>query len=206
VRLTVIALVSIGFFAPTAASADVVTYDVKACVDDSSWLIVWQGTLQWFNLGGRVPGNPVTCSDPNTYISTTLNGSPVVTNAAWTPAWHNPGDLTNPWVLDSSYGFFGVSPALPFSPFSVTLDVIQARGYLWITQLPTMENGGYLMLAFSDLRDGSATYEGLVTIDTTGPPPPPPPAPEPSAYLFLGVATAGLILLHVKKRGGVQNQ
>jgi hypothetical protein len=144
------------------------TIDVSACIDGETELIIKGNTLQWYNISFRVPGNPETCSVSQTTISTTQGGSLVLSNVAWTPIW--PDDALNNYALNVySSTFSGLSPALPVSPLSVTLDVIQKGYALTIVQLPTTANGGVLILDFNDAPiPGSDIYEALLTITTTG--------------------------------------
>jgi hypothetical protein len=201
-RVTLVATSLLALLAAAPAYSDVLTYDITACIDGESQLIIQQNTLQWLNISFRVPGDSVECAGrPSTFISSTFNGSPVLTNAVWTPTWA-PGTLTNPFVSNvTSSVFTGLSPVLPATTSLATLTPIQARFALTIFQQPTTANGGTLILDFNDgPPGGAAIYEGLVTIDTNGTPPPP-PVPEPSTYCVLGIATAGLVLRHAKRHG-----
>ena len=141
--------------------------------------------------GAHRPGDPIECGSSPTLISTTLNGSPVLTNDAWTPTWTaESGDVFSSTFTD-------LSPVLPVSPVSVLLNPIQARGSLTIFQLPTTSNGGGLILDFNDGPEpGSATYEGLLTITTAGTN----TTPEPSSYLLVAMATAGMLLKRSRRR------
>ncbi len=167
--------------------------DFRAYIDGQSEMIVQASSVQWHNLAFTVPGywDPLTglSSDPKpTYISSSLNGSPVLTNYAWMPAWTNYA-----WDTLSSV-FTGLNPALPVDNMNVTLSVIQAREALTIGQYPSVGNGYALILNFDDYTTpGAEWYEGKVTITTS-------PIPEPSSLLLVGAGVGGIALATWCKR------
>jgi hypothetical protein len=172
--------------------ASTLTIDVSACIDGVSKLIIEGDTLQWDNISYRVPGNPVNCTYNQTFVSTTFDGFPILSDDAWIPTW--PSGVPDSAFAENVFSstFTDLSPMLPISPLSVTLDAIQARYALTISQLPTTGNGGVLILDFNDGPPGGpATYEGVLTITTT---------PEPSTYLFVGIATAAIVLKRSRRR------
>lgn len=155
-------LVLMMFSIAAELSAATITIDVKTCIDGQTLLLIQGNTLQWHNLQFEVPGVHSSCpagSQP-TFISTTLDGVPVLTNFAWTPTWSNG---TSGDVFSSI--FTELTPSLPGSDTNVSLSVIQARNSLTTNQLPTAGNGYELILDFNDAPlGGPAIYEGEVTV------------------------------------------
>jgi hypothetical protein len=185
-----VCFINIGcFFAIShPALADIITIDVQAQIDGRDLLSIDGNTLQWHHLDyaavGRYGGN---FNEP-TIISTTLNGSPVLTNYDWYPEWPEPPPAQIRYRADSSV-FTGLMPSLPPHGYGVGLDVVSARDSLSIYSLPSAANNYALTLDFNDDPSGAvAWYEAKVTIDTSGTS----PVPELSTWAMMAL---GLVIL-----------
>jgi hypothetical protein len=149
------------------AGETTITLDVKAYIDGRDQLIIKGGTLQWHHFDYAAVGRLFGVNEP-TIISTTLNGTPVLTNFDWIPNWPFPPPNEIRFPCFSST-FYGLNPSLPDdTSMTVTLTVIQARGTITIVQSPSASNGETLIVDFNDDPISEAAwYEALLTIETS---------------------------------------
>ena len=150
------------------AMADIITIDVQAYIDGRDLLSIDGNTLQWRHLDyaavGRYGGGN---GNEPTIISTTLDGSPILTNYNWYPDWPEPPPAEIRYPAVSSI-FLGLTPSLPSSVYGVSLEVVSATNSLSIYSLPSAANNYALTLDFNDdPHGGAAWYEAKVTIDTS---------------------------------------
>jgi hypothetical protein len=185
--VVVFCLVAVAMVSPRLLRADVLTITVGTYIDGQDSLYIQGDTLKW-QYGDYTPvGAPRgDVPDTNTYISTTLNGSPVMSLTPWQPVF-----ASGPSSGQFSLPFTSLDPALPGSGIdSVSLVVNEGRETLDISQFPTPGNGETLILNFDDDADGGAGYyNGTVTVDYT----PAGVTPEPGAIVLVGSGLLGLV-------------
>jgi hypothetical protein len=170
----------------TSATAATITMDFRAYIDGEDQLIIRGPTLQWHHLTFAAVGRYAGANVP-TVITTELDGVTQMNAVQWIPHWPLPPPDEIRFEAFSDI-FTGLTPALPISDVSVSLDVIQARSLLTIAQQPSLANGFTLILDFNDnAPSGPDFYEGEITF-STGPTAIPEPTPR---YLF----TTGLVML-----------
>ncbi len=97
-------------------------------------------------MGGR--GRHDGLNEP-TVITTTLNGNVVLDHFNWIPTWPELPPAEIRYEAFSST-FNTLTPAMPQVPMFVSLDSIQARGFLTITQYPSAANNFTTILEFND--------------------------------------------------------
>src|SRR5258708_39619362 len=123
-------------------AVDTITMTFTVCIDGRDELIVQGNTMKWQYLDFEPVGASSNCPDNTTLISTTLNGTPVMNAVPWLPIYPttpiSSGELTLP--------FTSLSPALPNSPVTATLRVLQARDSLTITEFPSRADGGTMIV------------------------------------------------------------
>jgi hypothetical protein len=183
----ILVLAASGALVPFAGSAGTATYDIQAYIDGRDLLYIQGDTLQWHHLDYAAVGRWGGGNEP-TIISSSLDGTPVMTDVDWYPTWPAPPPDEIRYPAWSST-FTGLDPAFPGAGISsVTLTPIVARYSLSIYQQPTMANGYTLVLDFNDDPiPGPAWYEGLVTVTTV---------PDGGmSLLFLGLSLSGLAWL-----------
>jgi len=177
----------------TCLISQTITLDVRAFIDGRDQLIISQNTLQWHHFDYAAVGRIAGTNAP-TIISTTLNGSPVMSSVNWIPDWGSPPpDEIRHEAL--SHVFSGLSPALPAQDASVSLNVLAARNSLALVQFPFSTNGYTTILEFNDDPPaGPDWYEGVLTFVVV---------PEPTALSLVGLG-AVLLVLRRKSKGGVR--
>jgi hypothetical protein len=141
---------------------ETITIDVQAFIDGRDLLVIQGNTLQWDHLDYSAVGLWNGSNYPTT-ITTYVDG--VQQNQySWTPDWPASLSTGQSGTGDSSI-FTGLTPALPSSDMSVSLDTISARDSLTIYQLPTASNNQTLILDFNDDPSSGATwYDARITI------------------------------------------
>ena len=137
--------------APLAGSGSVL--EVSAFIDGRSRLILHRNTARWDHLGFTAPG-----------LSRDAGGNPVtqLNKLAWTPQW--PHATPDSWHPDLSDTVRDVTPALPASPVTVGLKVVDGRGDVKIVQAPSAANDYTLLVDFDDGPIGGAA---IYTVDLT---------------------------------------
>jgi hypothetical protein len=161
----------------TAAHASTATITVSSYIDGEDYLYIQGDTLQWQTLSDTPVGDPRGDPFTTTNVSTTLNGNPVQ-SFDWQPVYQPSSKFT--------YDYTGLSPALPNTPTSVSLTVLEGRESLTILQQPNALNGETLILDFNDDADnGSALYSAELTFNVTS-------TPLPSTWTMLIAGFVGL--------------
>lgn len=161
------------------ARAGFITIDVTADFDGRDQLIIRGDSLQYQHFE-NTPVGLHNSSYPSTILTTTLDGTPGLSNYAWTPTW--PAG-TGTGALSSV--FAGLSPAAPSQDSSVSLDVLQGRGTVSLIQLPSASNAYTTILEFNDdAYFSDALYEAKLTFITAA------AVPEPSSLMLLAAGAA----------------
>lgn len=163
---------------PGKSSATVVTVEVWAWIDGRDFLYVQGPNVFWRHWDYNIPGREDGHNDP-TYISTTLDGAPVLTNYPWYPDWPN----------GTGYGayssvFTGLAPSAPLMDSIFSWEVLAARYSLTLNDGPSSMNGYTTVLDFNDNPPGGAAWYGVKMRYEF--------VPEPTGLAVLG---AGLLLL-----------
>jgi len=154
-----------------AALAVPATLTISAFIDGRSDLVLTGNSARWIHLDYDWPGLHDGHNDP-TYFSSTLNGSPVMTNVGWTPAWTG-------YLSDT---FTGIDPAI--GQGSVSLEVITARYDAYLVQTPDVGNGWTTVIEFNDNPPGGADwYTVRLNYDAV---------PEPASLAAMGLGLAAL--------------
>lgn len=164
-----------------AGRADLITTTVRvrAWIDGQDYLHLSGSSVRWEHLSYRPAGDPTGPDEP-TYLTTTVNGSAVMTDYAWTPAWPD-GTGSGKW----SSTFEGLNPPIPDDPEVVSVNVIRAPGYAGVIQTPTAGNGWETVIDFNDKAWGGATwYDIEVTFTGT---------PEPAGLALLAGGAVALL-------------
>lgn len=163
---------------PGRSSATVVTVEAWAWIDGRDFLYVQSNNVFWRHWDYNIPGREDGHFDP-TYISTTLDGVPVLTNYAWYPDWPNGGGYGA-----FSSAFTGLTPAAPTMDSIFTWEVLAARYSLTLNDGPNSGNGYNAVFDFNDDPPGGASWYGVKMRFEF--------VPEPSGLLALGVGLAAL--------------
>ena len=121
-----------------SAQAQIYTLEIRAFIDGRDQLIIKGDTLQWHHFDHAAVGRWLGSNDVTT-ITTTLDGVTVLDHVNWIPDWPEPPPAEIRYEATSSV-FTGLSPALPQSPMSVSLEIFQARYRLEVIQQPTALN------------------------------------------------------------------
>jgi hypothetical protein len=108
-----------------------------------SYLVVKGNTLRWYHQSFTAPGRWIEAS---TYV----NG------VQWDPTWPDVPDRSNVDCKCYSSFYEGISAIANFPP--VTLEIVQARGKVTITQQPDQTNDYTLMVEFDDVILPDLTY------------------------------------------------
>src|SRR5262249_4105477 len=108
--------------ADSAVALQTITIDIQAFTDGRDLLVLQGNTLQWQHLDFAAVGMWGNLNEP-TIITTSLNGTTQLDHFNWYPSWPAPLD-TGQWGTGNSSVFSGLTPALPSSDMSVSLDVI----------------------------------------------------------------------------------
>jgi MBG domain (YGX type)/Immunoglobulin domain len=148
----------------TVTPASFVEYEIQGDFDGRDWLIIQGQTVQYEHFD-FIPVGLSNPAYPDTIISSSFNGVPVMTNVSWTPSWP---DGTGSGSFSSPYQ--GLMPPLPLNPGSVTLDVVTGRGPVSIVQIPSDSNTNTLIVEFND--DDfylDALYDVKIDISTATP-------------------------------------
>lgn len=166
----VVFLFSVLFITPSSF-ASTMTLDVQAYIDGRDRLTLQGSTLTWNHYDYDRPGTNGGANAP-VYISTTLDGNPVLTNVEW---W----DPRN----QNTAVYTGLSPAVPATE-DVTPAAVQARSSLWMVQAPNAGNSYTTIIEFNDNGPGGAAwYEARLTYTAV---------PLPGAILLFAPGLAGL--------------
>jgi hypothetical protein len=165
------------------AHASTATITVSSYIDGEDYLYIQGDTLQWQTISDTPVGDPRGDPFTTTNVSTTLNGNPVQ-SFDWQPVYQPSSKFT--------YDYTGLSPALPNTPTSVSLTVLEGRESLTILQQPNALNGETLILDFNDHADnGSALYSAELTFAT--------PLPSTWTVLIAGFVGLGFLAYCGKK-------
>jgi hypothetical protein len=131
------------------------TFTISAVIDGRSQLWMRGNTAQWVHLDFAAPGRLEGANDPT-----------IIIGKAWYPAWPDVPDAENRDCGCSSSIFRGVKPSVPDKYVNATLNVIQGRGPVYFTSLPSDVTNRYLTLDFDDdAEPGAALYVVEVTIE-----------------------------------------
>lgn len=134
------------------AEATTITVTIRDWQDGRDWLLLQGSTIQWQHWDHNVPGVEDGHNDP-TYISTTLDGVPVLTDYPWMPGW--PGG-TGSGAYSSV--FTGLDPALPVVDMFVTLELLQVRWSASLIEYPSASNGYMTTVELDDNPPPSADW------------------------------------------------
>ena len=124
------------------------TITIRAFIDGRDRLVIRGSTLQWQHLEWAAVGRHGGRNEP-TFISTTLNGHPVMERVAWVPEWNEPPPYEIRYRAESS-AFESLRPALPSADVTVALEEIAARASVAIVQYPDEGNDYTLIMEFND--------------------------------------------------------
>ena len=157
-------LLSIGVFCwvvsflPTLLFADPVTlkYEIEAYIDGRDILVIQGNKITWNHLNYAAVGRHLGKNEP-TIINTYLNNILVLDQNEWLPTWPEDPPAQIRYVASSST-FDALSPSLPQTAMSVTLNPLEARSQLSIYQYPTLSNDFTLMISFDDRGLSSSSW------------------------------------------------
>jgi hypothetical protein len=142
----------------------IVQYEFQADIDGRDWLVIQGQTVEWQHFDYTPVGLRNT-NYPATIISSSVNGSALMSGSTWIPTWPNG---TGFGAGSSAYG--GLIPALPANPAAVNLNVVSGRGSVSIVQLPSPANTNTLIVEFNDdAVGGDALYDVRVYVATKSP-------------------------------------
>jgi hypothetical protein len=135
--------------ASTLASGPKRTITIEALIDGRSQLILRKNTAQWYHLDFSVPGR---WGD--------INAPTIINGEEWFPAWPDVPDVYNYFCNCYSDIFKGVKPGLHRNNMTVALNVIEARGNVFIAEYPSASNDYALVIEFDDDPfDAAAAYQ-----------------------------------------------
>lgn len=159
------------------------TLNMRAYIDGRSQLIIADDGLYWHHLDNDAPGRwALGEADQPTYVN----------QVEWYPTWPDIPDSTNDSCnCDSSS--YGDIPSLARTDQRVWLDIVQARGRVFVVQQPNIDNDYTLILELDDNPyDGAEWYEvnlhyiigrSRAGQSTAGPSPTPTPIVAPLASI-----------------------
>jgi len=162
VLLVLAGLISLALLAATA-QASTITYDIQAYIDHEDELIIRAGTLQWHHFWNAAVGRLNGANEP-TIISSALGGVTVMGDVNWVPDWPEPPPAEIRYEAYSSV-FSDLSPSLPGTGMAVVLEIVQARGSVFISQQPAPENNYTLVIHFRDYLGGAEWYYIRLHVD-----------------------------------------
>ena len=129
--------------------------DIQAHIDGSDILIINDNTFRWHHLAWAAVGRHSGRNDP-TIISTSFNGIAQMNSVSWIPTWSAPPPNEIRSAEFSSI-YSSLSPSIPNREMTVSLERIQVRSNVDISQQPTSENGYQIGVTFDDSGLGGST-------------------------------------------------
>lgn len=165
---------------PPKALAQTITLDIEAFIDGRDQLIIHDNTLQWHHFDFVAVGWQ---SDTPTLITTSVDGRTVLNHHEWVPAWSAaPHELYD--IEELSSVFEGLNPPIT-GPVTVSIEAIDIRENLSITQSPTSANGYTTVIEFNDVVSGGAEwYHARVVFEAI-------PEPNSCVLALTGAALIG---------------
>ena len=127
---------------------------VLAHIDGRSHLAIREDTVQWFHFDDAAPGREAFANLPT-----------IVNGVEWMPGWPDNGSAENRDCGCSSSMFRELEPALAADEVSVDLEILQARGEVFITEMPSVDNNYTLVVEFNDDPSGPDWYEIKITYE-----------------------------------------
>ena len=122
---------------------------VLAHIDGRSQLAIRGDTVQWLHFDQAAPGREALADLPT-----------IVNGVEWTPEWPDNDSAENRDCGCSSSIFRDLEPALAADDVSVELEVLRARGEVFIAETPTVGNNYTLVIEFNDdPQSGPDRYE-----------------------------------------------
>lgn len=178
-------LILLGCGGSRPAQAGTIVLDIKALIDGRDDLIIQGDTLQWHHFDFAAVGRWEGFNVP-TLISTTVDGTPIMSDYAWTPDWPLPPPNEIRFEAYSSV-FTGLQPGIPSQVTSVSVATEQdVRTLISIVQYPSAANTYTTIVEFNDDPfPGAAAAWGRITFTTSG-------VPEPSSLFLLGMGLFGI--------------
>ncbi len=163
------------------ACAGTIVLDVKALIDGRDDLIIQGDTLQWHHFDFAAVGRWEGFNVP-TLISTSVDGTPIMSDFAWTPNWPFPPPNEIRFEAYSSI-FSGLDPGIPTQVTGVSVATEQGvRTSIYIVQYPSAANAYTTIVEFNDDPfPGPAAAWGEITFNTAT-------VPEPTSLVLAGVA------------------
>jgi hypothetical protein len=151
----------------SAANARTVVYDVRAFIDDHDQLIVQGGSLYWHHDTGAAVGRWEGHNEA-TIISSSVDETTIMEAVEWVPDWPRPypDEIREP--ADSSL-FTSLSPPLPAEVTGVTVQMLEGRDEVAVTQMPEAANDNTLIVDFWDRVPEAVWYEAQITVEWSGP-------------------------------------
>src|SRR3954451_25061445 len=144
-----------GLFDQCVSAQTTQTYEVTANIDVGDLLLVRANTLQWHHPGSGAAVGRHSGGNLPTTITTTFNGSVMMSNVNWVPEWPQPPPNEIRFDAYSSI-LSNVAPILPAGDIAVSVSVVSGRGSASITQLPSPTNDFTVIVRFADGASGSA--------------------------------------------------
>lgn len=123
---------------------------VRALIDGRSQLILKKNTVQWFHMDFAVPGRWGDLNEP-----TLLNGE------QWWPAWPDIPDIYNYNCYCYSDIFKGIKSGPHLNNTTVQLNILEARGPVFIAEYPSADNDYALVIEFNDDDFDAAAWYGI---------------------------------------------
>ena len=131
------------------ACAGTIVLDVKALIDGRDDLIIQGDTLQWHHFDFAAVGRWEGFNVP-TLISTSVDGTPIMSDFAWTPNWPFPPPNEIRFEAYSSI-FSGLDPGIPTQVTGVSVATEQGvRTSIYIVQYPSAANAYTTIVEFND--------------------------------------------------------